>query len=305
MPTLINICGAGRSGTTMLDLMLGNAPDAFSCGEVSAWFRPWRTHHFRIDCSCHQDPCPYWSKIKDYPERNFHRQVFEQLNVNYVIDSSKEIRWIVDNNNWAARHQIRVINLLIWKDPMDLAYSYWKRDYGPFFWRRVFVDYYTKFLQVELPFVSVSHKELVQHPGEKLAHICQVVGMPYFQGKERFWEKEHHFVFGSGGVQKQTAYGTSEIRSDDPFTPQFRQEMENLSEKIDQDAQVQKILGALKKAEVSHYDRNMTLLYQQSALPVAKRPFWYYKDWLKRKIRGYFPSNIQNQYPPLQGHGSD
>lgn len=52
MPTLISICGEGQSGSTMLDLMLGNGYDTFSCGEVYAWFRPWRTHHFRITCSC-------------------------------------------------------------------------------------------------------------------------------------------------------------------------------------------------------------------------------------------------------------
>jgi hypothetical protein len=43
---LILVCGAARSGTTMLDLMLGNSPDVFSYGEIYALFRPFRTHHF-------------------------------------------------------------------------------------------------------------------------------------------------------------------------------------------------------------------------------------------------------------------
>ena len=68
MPTLIKICGAARSGTTMLDLMLGNASDAFSCGEVNARFRPWRSHHFNPECRCGQNPCQIWAEIADVPE---------------------------------------------------------------------------------------------------------------------------------------------------------------------------------------------------------------------------------------------
>jgi hypothetical protein len=34
LPGLVYVLGAGRSGTTLLDVVLGNAPDAFSCGEI-------------------------------------------------------------------------------------------------------------------------------------------------------------------------------------------------------------------------------------------------------------------------------
>lgn len=56
MATLINICGATRSGTTVPDLKLGNGRDAFSCGEAHALFRPWLLHHFRANWQCGQVP---------------------------------------------------------------------------------------------------------------------------------------------------------------------------------------------------------------------------------------------------------
>ena len=38
MATVINVCGQSYSGTTMLDLMLGNARDVFSCGAELAGY---------------------------------------------------------------------------------------------------------------------------------------------------------------------------------------------------------------------------------------------------------------------------
>jgi hypothetical protein len=58
MKKLINIYGTARSGSTMLDLILGNDPKGFSLGEVANWFYPWRTHHFDIKCGCGIYPCP-------------------------------------------------------------------------------------------------------------------------------------------------------------------------------------------------------------------------------------------------------
>lgn len=69
--TLINILGAGRSGTTMLDLMLGNDNNSFSLGEVHAWFRPFRKHHFEIDCNCGNKNCNYWTEVKNLKEKLF------------------------------------------------------------------------------------------------------------------------------------------------------------------------------------------------------------------------------------------
>src|SRR4051812_23621524 len=88
-PVLVNVCGAQRSGTTMLDLMLGSGDRAFSCGEAYARFRPFEPRHHRIDCACGESPCPVWAQIADLPEEHFHRGVADRLGSRAVIDSSK------------------------------------------------------------------------------------------------------------------------------------------------------------------------------------------------------------------------
>lgn len=72
----------------MVELMLGNDQRAFSLGEVYAWFRPFRTHHSKIICSCGQENC-LWDKLKNIKEHEFHKKAFEVLNVDILVDSSK------------------------------------------------------------------------------------------------------------------------------------------------------------------------------------------------------------------------
>lgn len=162
--TLINILGAGRSGTTMLDLMLGNDDKSFSLGEVHAWFRPFRKHHFSIDCNCGKPDCDVWQKIKSFDESKFHISVFDTLNIEYLVDSSKNLRWVIDNNLWARRGNLRVINLCIYKMPIEYIYSIWKRNRNAESIARAlrgYKLYYSRLIQTGLVFSTISFKDLV------------------------------------------------------------------------------------------------------------------------------------------------
>lgn len=287
MAALVNVCGTTRSGTTMLDLMLGNTPDAFSCGEVYAWFRPWRKHHFRIECRCGQRPCPIWERIKDVRESRFHATVAEKLHVNYVIDSSKELCWLIDTQEWGVANGFKVFKLLLWKNPIDLAYSNWKRGTGLTGWRHEFVTYYNKFFQTGLPFRSVYFNDLVSDPQRKLSEICAAVGMPYFDGKERFWEKQHHHLFGSHGTYKQVVAKTSTIRASETFPPEFEAHIETLSRQIADDPEVQHILETLQQAEISSNGSFRT--EDPSLLADKPYPIWYYVRKVKQAFRRHFP----------------
>ena len=121
------VCGASRSGTTMLDLMLGNSDSEFSCGEIYALFRPYRTHHFNPDCCCGAKHCLVWNKLSKLNESEFHAAALAQTGIHHVVDSSKDLNWVLDSNRWASHQDIPVKNVLLWKQPIDLAYSHWKR----------------------------------------------------------------------------------------------------------------------------------------------------------------------------------
>jgi hypothetical protein len=280
----------------MLELMLGNAPNAFACGEVYAWFRPHRSHHFEIDCPCGQKPCPYWERVKNGPERRFHRRVLEQFEVDFVVDSSKDICWVIDSNRWARRNGVQAFNLLVWKSPLGLAHSHWKRGWGIVSARHAFVLYYARFFETGLPFLSVSYDELVQDPDQKLEAVCKLVGLDYFPGKERFWEKRQHHLFGSGGVREQVVRANSRIDSGDSLPTAFLQEVKRLGFDLQRDQEVQNILENLAKREVSRQSRIEGALLQDKHESHRGRiqPLWYYEQWIRRIYKRRFP----DPWPP-------
>ena len=268
----------------MLDLMLGNGPGVFSCGEAYAWFRPFRTHHFKIRCSCNNAVCPVWSKIKDLREGEFHRKAFDMLGVNQIIDSSKELAWVFDSNRWASG-KVRVFNLLIWKDPVDLAYSYFKRGHDIWRWRDGFVTYHARLFKLGLPFATVNYRELAEAPGAKLKDVCKAIGVEYFAGKENFWEKEHHQLFGSLGVRKQAEQGKASIKRDG-FSSEFLGKVGILEAALKGDAEVRNIIEVLRAHDVF-----AGFIPEADGRPFNRvvYPFWYYKSIFRKLFRRHFP----------------
>jgi hypothetical protein len=63
---VIYILGYGRSGSTVLDILLGSAPGIQSVGELDLLAREWETR----SCSCGlaYDACPFWSRVRLHTE---------------------------------------------------------------------------------------------------------------------------------------------------------------------------------------------------------------------------------------------
>lgn len=295
MPTLVNVCGSGRSGTTMLDLMLGSSPNGFSCGEVYAWFRPWRTHHTRIVCSCKQNPCPVWEKIKGGPESCFHARVAESLKCDFVVDSSKEPCWLVDSQKWAVESGLEVVNVLLWKEPVDLAYSFWKRGRSINSWWKHFVVYHTRLLALNLPFVSVCFSNLVAEPEEQLRRLCEVIGMEYTAGQEEFWRYEHHHLFGSLGTRRQVDAQASQFANEPVRYPdEFARLIPEFLDRVQDDSRATDILSVLRRRDVMRVqvDRGPD---QSRFVPPIIHPLWYYSASVKRAIRKRFPQEWSHE----------
>jgi hypothetical protein len=266
-PVLVNVCGAQRSGTTMLDLMLGSGDRAFSCGEIYARFRPLEPRHHRIDCACGEAPCPVWAQIADLPEHHFHRGVADRLGRRTVVDSSKAADWVRDASRWARDDGMRVENVLIWKDPLSLGYSFWKRGWlrgvdgpQPATGRRkslgleVFVIYYEEFFEGGMPHVTVSYSDLASAPGAVLASLCSALGLPYRPGQERFWETRHHHLFGSGTVSKGLRSGQTGI-SDAPLPPEYLAAAAAYAAEIDRSERAQAVIAELERTDVRRLSR--------------------------------------------------
>lgn len=284
--TLIMVCGANRSGTTMLDLMLGNAPNAFSCGESYNWFRPTRRNHFILRCAtCSPSRCSIWETLKTADERQFHQTIFSSQHVDFVIDSSKNLCWVLDSNIWARQDNLLVNNVLIWKHPGDHAFSFVKRGRTIDEWQKHFVDYYGKFLALGIPFWSISYEALVSDPATYLRQICDSIDMPYFPGKESFWIKAHHHVFGSGGTRKQLRMTASSIKPT-CRTPEFQRVSALVENRLRTNGALRDIVERLRQLEIRSASKQCV---PRLPTPIV-RPAWYYYRMFKSRIRKQFPA---------------
>ncbi|WP_435009461.1 hypothetical protein P12x_000713 [Tundrisphaera lichenicola] len=286
MRTLINVCGASFSGTTMLDLMLGNAPDAASCGEVGAWFRPRRRDRLAPNCPCGADPCPRWEPFAGVPETRFHPLAMDLWGVRILADSTKRLSWVIDVNHWGALAGIRVVNLLIWKDPVTHAYSHWKRGTPIRDARRRFVRYHERLLGLKIPFASIHFDEFTRSPAEQLAEACRAVDIPYFAGKERFWTRRHHNLFGNQGTRVQVGQAEGAVRPLQPFPDAFLAEMAAFEAGRGPDVRRQRVVDALKRFDVSVTDPG--IFSKVGHGPGLVTRYWYYEHKLKKVYRDIF-----------------
>jgi hypothetical protein len=281
MNTLVNICGEARTGSTMFDLILGNDPKAFSLGEVHAWFRPWRTHHFDINCSCGKYPCPKWELVKDIRENSFHKKAFHLLDVNFLIDSSKELSWVIDNNIWAQIHNsYHIHNLLIYKQPVSFALSHWKRKINI---KEVLnsYKYYERFLNSNLNFYSISYEEFIRHPDTILKAVCDIINMNYSPMKMNFWEKEHHHLFGSFGTRKQVVKKESKIYIEE-FPKEFKKLFPIINKEFNDNPKIKQILKKLAQKDIK-ISKNIS-----SPIKIKKGHYYYYRK-IRAKLKKIFP----------------
>lgn len=292
MHTLINVAGIARSGGTLVHLMLGNAPNAFACGEVMNHFRSFMKDHEDPDCVCGDTPCPVWTTMEGVSEHQFVKEACDRLDVDFVIDSSRAASWLLDTRRWNPPSSCQVTNLFVWKDPLELAFSFWKRGHDPMFWRGLFVKYYDRVVRVGLPILAVNFGDVMRDPSTKLAELCSAVGMPYFDGKERFWEKQHHLLFANDGVRRQLGGGQSSLQSSITFSPEFESHVARIRDEIARDQQVQDLVARLQQADVSHASAA-----PQSFSAPRPYPLWYRAHQAKQIVHRTFRLQLVSSEP--------
>lgn len=195
--SIIRVGGTSYSGSTALDLMLANADDAFSCGEIDALFRPYRMHHFEPECGCGNPDCNIWREIRAAGEAGWPQAVARLFpQVSWIVDSSKDINWMFDQNNIAADAGIPVHNLLIWKTPADYAYSLFKRGKIKG-WLRRYMLYHQRYLSIVDDWIGVPYADLAAQPAATLQSLCAYLGMACQDGREQYWTRQHHTLFGN------------------------------------------------------------------------------------------------------------
>lgn len=210
---VIFVGGTSYSGSTMLDMILSNDPKGYSLGEIIALFRPTQKHHFG-ELKKVKGESEKWNKILSDKESNLYRNLFDTFPaVDYFVDSSKSPLWIQKQSKILEKEGIIVKNLLIYKEPIDIAYSFKRRErYKD--WKRTWINYHRLYFTLISDFKTISYKDFVKN-GNLLKEVCEFAGIKYFDKKEEFWTKEHHTFFGNRRARVHTS--NLEVKKDKEF----------------------------------------------------------------------------------------
>lgn len=209
----------------MLSLMLANGASAIACGELAGWYRVAR---YRNNARLPE----FWRFLEEVEEQNCHSAIFKYLNVDVIIDSSKSIDWIIDTVKYGKVNNFKIVNLLIFKHPIDQVYSAWKRNQSVYASLFRYVLYHARMIYWSgLDFVTVDYDVLVSNPAKYLKNICDFVRIPYFAGKEKFWRGNYPPILGSNeNVKRQLMRKASSIKKEaynEKFLP-VKKKMENI-----------------------------------------------------------------------------
>lgn len=91
-PTIVYVAGYGRSGSTVLDIVLGNQPRFFSAGELTQIYRDYDDPSRLCSCGHRYPDCEVWSKLKG---ELAHRSIS-------LEGAEKTIRAIENREGWWA-----------------------------------------------------------------------------------------------------------------------------------------------------------------------------------------------------------
>lgn len=193
------IGGTSFSGSTMFNLMLANIDGGLACGEVYALYRPRRKHHQFPTCGCNDENCTKWYTVRERGERDAYNAMFDIfLPTSTIVDSSKNLLWYNDQQKYLKNSpSVEVHNVLLWKTPIEFAYSIWKRGkYSELkdLWR----VYHSQYLALTNGnFSAIKYRDLVNDPEQVLHKLCKKMGLPYVSGMSQYWNREQHILFGS------------------------------------------------------------------------------------------------------------
>jgi hypothetical protein len=203
MKKVIFIGGTSYSGSTFFDMILANSPKGLSCGEVSALFNPYRPHHVDPLCGCGDPSCDIWARARDAGEEYLYDYLFERFpHLEFIVDSSKSPLWIERQTKRCRARGIDVANILIWKSPEEFFASCKKRGRSRD-WYRMWANYHRLYWTLVADFKTYAYARLAQEP-QSLTYVCEYLGIDYFAGKENYWEREHHTLFGNTSAKIHT-----------------------------------------------------------------------------------------------------
>lgn len=266
---VIFVSGTARSGSTMLDVMFGSGERSISLGEIYAHYSPWQEAHVNSSCPCGEADCEIRRKIVALAPDSLHENLLSVLDIDLVADSSKTMDWVYARYKELEQSDIEVINVVIYKDPISLAHSFFKRgqEFGKW------IDsyrYYKKFEIVGLPYVSVNYDALIKDLPTSFAILCKRLDVEYFEGKENFWDNKIHHFFGSASVRKLYNSSEQKIFYNEKYVEGFEETRRRVSRIIEKEGEIKNIYKQLKRKDI--LDQNFSYKQLSKMHQISRNP---------------------------------
>ena len=193
---VIFIGSPAYSGSTMLDMMLANDLHGMSLGEIIRLMLPHRKHHLQEIRQLSQTN-EVWKKIIEEGADQLYKNLFDTYSdVDFFVDSSKDVFWIRKQSNIIRNLGYEVCNVLLYKEPADIAQSFAKRNRASE-WEKSWKNYYRLYFTLIDEPIIISYKNLTSDPQQSLCLLCEKLNIPFFEDKHHFWNKEHNTFFGN------------------------------------------------------------------------------------------------------------
>lgn len=185
------ILGSSRSGSTMLDLMLGSHPDCFSMGELCLLKK-------RVCGYCGKD-CNYWNGYRQALKvPYYYKTAFEVFKKPILIDSSKKWKWFIERRR-KEKFNFSIIHLV--RHGLDRLKAKKKQDghIRPSV-IMAWVNTHNRCEEIRKKHngILIKYEEL---NGDGLEKVCNHIGIDYRPEMKEFWKRRHHGLLGS-----KTAY---------------------------------------------------------------------------------------------------
>lgn len=249
---VIYIVSTGRSGSTLVDVILGNSPVGHSLGEIYAIYRPFKKNHLDASCRCQNTQCKYETIIKNSDEDSFHENLLKKTDIEYLVDSSKDLNYLIDCYNRNLEKNISQHFLVVYKSPINLCYSHFKRGKSIKSWMRYY-NYYNEFIETNIPFTAVNYEELVEEPKLILTKICDIFDIPYSIRNIDFWKNTPHYYFGSKSIEK--IYNSKNPKIIQGVLPSNFESKFEICKATDKYKQILNVLDTLKQYDINGRDK--------------------------------------------------
>jgi len=206
--TAVFITSPSLTGTTMLSLILGSLPNAFNCGEPAYLFHDkWKNLDVAWkDTRQNFADRSFWSEIQAEGFDDFFPAIHNRTGANLIIDSSNEqwAKFALPQHKILTKSNLLVKDILIWKTPLEQAYSYHKRgrDVLEWFDNRWLTRMELFFANVKDPLI-IRYRDVAVESDSILSQICDALNTTYDPEIKKFWLKRQPCLWGNKNVIKE------------------------------------------------------------------------------------------------------